>query len=99
LKNRLIQHRPHFGPCYWLDLRAMAFTIVDESHYRNPWRNQAMLPLRTRIFVALKFWLPRLRALGKIISLRKVDARTLAQYEIEKAKNLRIYLFKELAKR
>jgi len=58
-----------------------------------------MLPLKTRIFVAIKFWLPRLWELGKIISLRKVDARTLAQYEIEKAKNLRVYLFKELARR
>jgi len=58
-----------------------------------------MLPLRTRIFVALKFWLPRFGELGKIISFRKINARTLAQYEIEKAKNLRVHLFKELAGR
>jgi len=77
----------------------MAFTIVNKPYYMNPWRDQAMLPLRTRIFVAIKFWLPRPWELSKIISLRKIDARTMAQYEIEKAKNLRVHLFKELTRR
>jgi len=58
-----------------------------------------MLPMRTRIFIAIKFWLPRLFELSKFISLRKVDARTLAKYEMEKAKILRVYLFKRLAGR
>jgi hypothetical protein len=58
-----------------------------------------MLPMKIRIFIALKFWLPRLGALSKIIAFRKIDSRTLAKYEIEKAKNLRVHLFKRLARR
>jgi len=58
-----------------------------------------MLPFRKRIFFALKFWLPRLGDLSKIISFKKINSRTLAQYEMEKAKNLRIHIFKELRRR
>jgi len=65
----------------------------------DPWRNQAMLPLSTRIFVAIKFWLPRLGELGRIIAFKKIDSIILTKYEIEKAKNLRVHLIKRLARR
>ncbi len=58
-----------------------------------------MVPLRTRIFIALKFWLPRLGELSQVVAMKKIDSRTLAKYEIEKAKNLRVHLFKGLARR
>lgn len=58
-----------------------------------------MLPLKMKIFVALKFWLPRLGELSNVIAFRKIDSRTLTKYEIEKAKTLRIHLFKRLARR
>jgi hypothetical protein len=58
-----------------------------------------MLPMRTKIFIAIKFWLPRLGELARILPFGKVDSRTLAKYEIEKAKVLRTQLFKELARR
>lgn len=58
-----------------------------------------MLPLRKRMFIAIKFWLPRLVELAKVLPFGKVDSRTLAKYEIEKAKVLRTQLFKELARR
>lgn len=58
-----------------------------------------MLPMRTRILIALKFWLPRPWELGKFISFKKVDSRTLAQYEMQKAEKLRVHLIKEFARR
>jgi hypothetical protein len=58
-----------------------------------------MLPLSARIFVAVKFWLPRPAELGRAITFQKVNPLTMAKYEIEKAKNLRNHLFKRLARR
>ncbi len=53
-----------------------------------------MLPMKTRLLIAIKFWLPRPWDLGKIVSFQKVDARTMAQYEMQKAEKLRSHLIK-----
>jgi hypothetical protein len=58
-----------------------------------------MLPMRTRILIAIKFWLPRPWDLGKIVSFQKIDSRTMAQYEMQKAEKLRSHLIKEFARR
>ncbi len=55
-----------------------------------------MFPLRIRILIAIKFWLPRLGELGALLSMKRVSARTLAEYEMEKAKFLRTQLNKKL---
>ncbi|VAX29204.1 hypothetical protein MNBD_NITROSPINAE05-941 [hydrothermal vent metagenome] len=58
-----------------------------------------MLPMRTRIFLALQFLLPRPRLWGKILSFRGLDTRTRALYEMQKAEKLRAHLIKTFARR
>ena len=58
-----------------------------------------MLPMSTRIFIAIKFWFPRPWELGKIILSRKIDSRIMAKYEMQKAEKLRTHLIKEFARR